>query len=85
MTDLVRLGLALVGFAGRGVVWRWWTNHPLSAQMPIDGFRRDALAVPTPQQGPEPPVPRRDGGRLRARQRGVSRLSADCVSRDDPR
>jgi len=33
MTDLVRLGLALVGFAGRGVVWRWWTNHALSAQM----------------------------------------------------
>ena len=30
-----------------------------------------------------PPVPRRHGGRLRARQRGVRRPSADCVSRDD--
>jgi hypothetical protein len=33
MTDQVRLGLAPVGFVSRGVVWRWWTNQPLSAQM----------------------------------------------------
>jgi hypothetical protein len=37
MTELVRLGLGLVGFAGRGVVWRWWDEPPLEL---IDADKR---------------------------------------------
>src|SRR5262245_27923532 len=36
----------------------------------INGFRRDALAVPEPQQGPEPPIPE---GRVALNQRGDPR------------
>jgi hypothetical protein len=37
MTELVRLGLALVGFAGRSGVWRWWDEPPLEL---IDADKR---------------------------------------------